>query len=83
MIRLSAQVNNRQRRIRKKICFFCAEKIEDIDYKNVEQLNRCFFESSKIRPRRASGICAKHQRKATIAIKRARQIALLSYVGGN
>lgn len=74
---------DRQRRGRKKVCSFCAEKIEEIDYKDVEQLKRCFFENTKIRPRRATGVCAKHQRRCTVAIKRARHLALMPYVDGN
>ncbi len=64
---------------RKKVCQFCAEKCEYIDYKDVSKLNRFTSERAKILPRRVTGTCAKHQRELTVAIKRARQIALLPY----
>ncbi len=67
-------------RKRKKVCQFCAEKIEHIDYKDTARLRKYVSERSKILPRRITGTCAKHQRQVTIAIKRARQIALLPYV---
>lgn len=69
--------NNRKR---KKVCQFCAEKIEHIDYKDTARLRKFVSERSKILPRRITGTCAKHQRQVTIAVKRARQIALLPYV---
>ncbi|MDD2211746.1 MAG: 30S ribosomal protein S18 [Clostridia bacterium] len=69
----------RVRRPRKKMCAFCAEKVEDIDYKEVARLRKYITERGKILPRRISGNCAKHQRQLTIAIKRARNIALLPY----
>ena len=69
---------NRQRR--KKVCTFCADKIEHIDYKDVARLRKCTSERAKILPRRISGTCAKHQRQLTVAIKRARHIALLPYI---
>ena len=65
---------------RKKVCQFCADKTERIDYKDVEKLRRYVTERGKIVPRRISGNCAKHQRQLTTAIKRARQIALLPFV---
>jgi len=65
---------------RKKICKFCAEHIEDIDYKNVERLEKFLTERGKILPSRISGMCARHQRRLAAAIKRARSIALLPYV---
>ena len=67
-------------RKRKKVCQFCAEKIEHIDYKDTARLRKYVSERSKILPRRITGTCAKHQRQLTIAVKRARQIALLPYV---
>ncbi|MBR6740517.1 MAG: 30S ribosomal protein S18 [Clostridia bacterium] len=67
-------------RRRKKVCAFCADKIFDIDYKDVSRLRRFTSERGKILPRRMTGTCAKHQRQLTEAIKRARQIALLPYV---
>lgn len=70
---------NRNRK-RRKVCQFCAEKNSVIDYKDVVKLRRFISERSKILPRRTTGTCAMHQRELTIAIKRARQIALLPYV---
>ncbi len=67
------------RRPRKKICVYCANKEEVIDYKNLEGLKKFVSDKGKILPRRATGTCAKHQRKVTEAIKRARTIALLPY----
>jgi len=64
---------------RKKVCAFCTEKIEHIDYKDVDRLTKYITERGKILPRRINGNCAKHQRELTRAIKRARQIALLPY----
>ena len=61
---------------RKKICNFCAEKTEVIDYKDALKLRKYVSERSKIHPRRITGTCAKHQSELTIAIKRARHIAL-------
>lgn len=69
------------RRPRKKVCAFCAEKIEDIDYKELEKLKKFVSDKGKILPRRVTGTCALHQRKVTMAVKRARHIALLPYVG--
>ena len=63
----------------KKICAFCAEKSEVIDYKNVAKLRKYMTEKGKIIPRRTTGVCAKHQREITTAIKRARVMALLPY----
>ena len=65
---------------RRKVCMFCADKIEHIDYKDVARLRRFISERSKILPRRMTGVCAAHQRQLTVAIKRARQIALIPYV---
>lgn len=58
----------------------CADKNETIDYKDVQKLKRYVTERGKILPRRVTGACAKHQRKISLAIKRARQVALLPYV---
>ncbi len=66
-------------RARKKICYFCAEK-KEADYKEVELLNRFISDQGKILPRRITGSCAKHQRSLAMAIKRAREIALLPFV---
>ena len=71
---------NRNRRSRKKVCAFCVDKVNAIDYKDTAKLRRFVSERSKILPRRTTGVCAMHQRELTEAIKRARQIALLPYV---
>ena len=65
---------------RKKVCNFCVEKSESIDFKDVAKLRKYVSERSKILPRRITGNCAKHQRELTLAIKRARHIALLPYI---
>ena len=67
-----------QRR-RKKVCYFCANHVDYIDYKDVELLKRYISEKGKILPRRVTGTCAKHQRTLTVAIKRARIMGLLPY----
>ena len=67
-------------RKRRKVCQFCVDKSQDIDYKDSAKLRKYISERSKILPRRTTGVCAKHQRRLMIAIKRARQIALLPYV---
>ena len=67
-------------RKRRKGCSFCADKVEKIDYKDTGKLRRYLSERGKILPRRTTGTCAMHQRELTVAIKRARQIALLPYV---
>jgi small subunit ribosomal protein S18 len=64
---------------RRKVCKFCADKIDDINYKDVKLLTGFVPERGKVLPRRISGTCAKHQRGLRIAIVRARQIALLPY----
>ena len=68
----------RQRRIKKKVCAFCADKNLVIDYKDAEKLRKYVSEKGKILPRRVTGLCAKHQREVTVAIKRARHITLHS-----
>lgn len=70
----------RNRRPRKKVCAFCAEKATGIDYKDVAKLSKFVSDTGKIAPRRATGVCAKHQRELAVAIKRARVMALLPYV---
>jgi len=65
---------------RRKVCKFCADKIDDINYKDVKLLGPFVPERGKILPRRISGACAMHQRKLQVAIKRARQLALIPYV---
>ena len=67
-------------RRRKKVCIFCADKVDFIDYKDSAKLRKFISERGKILPRRISGTCAKHQREVNIAIKRERQVALLPYV---
>lgn len=67
------------RKGRRKVCTFCVEKTEYIDYKDVNKLRKFTSERSKILPRRVTGTCAKHQRELTTAIKRARYVALLPY----
>jgi small subunit ribosomal protein S18 len=69
----------RGRKPRRKVCMFCVDKVQHIDYKDVARLRRFTNERGKILPRRMSGTCAKHQRQLSIAIKRARMIALLPY----
>ena len=66
-------------RRRKKVCYFCENKIEHIDYKDTKVLKKYVSERYKILPRRVTGTCAKHQRELTVAIKRARNLALLPY----
>lgn len=68
------------KRPRKKVCMFCADRVEKIDYKDLAKLRKCMTERSKILPRRVTGTCAYHQRELTSAIKRARHIALIPYV---
>ncbi len=66
-------------RRRKKVCVFCGEKNNEIDFKDVNKLKRFVSERGKILPRRITGNCAKHQRALTVAVKRARHIALMPY----
>lgn len=68
------------RKSRKKVCAFCVDKVEEIDYKDVAKLRKFTSDRAKILPKRVTGTCARHQRELTIAIKRARQVALLPYV---
>ena len=68
------------RKGRRKVCSFCVDKADYIDYKDVAKLRRYISERAKILPRRVTGTCARHQRELTVAIKRARHIALLPYV---
>ena len=63
----------------KKVCNFCVDKVDEIDYKDVAKLRRYITESGKIMPRRMTGTCAKHQRELAVAIKRARIAALLPF----
>lgn len=70
---------NIKRSPRKKVCIYCVEKNDNIDYKDVAKLRKFMTEKGKILPRRMSGLCAKHQRMVASAIKRARVMALLPY----
>ncbi|XER09814.1 30S ribosomal protein S18 [Sporomusa aerivorans] len=74
-----AMKRERGRKPKKKVCSFCVDKVTDIDYKDVPKLRRYTTERGKILPRRISGNCAKHQRQLTLAVKRARNIALLPF----
>jgi len=65
---------------KRKVCAFCAEKLDDIDYKDVARIKKFLSERSKILPRRITGNCAKHQRLLTTAVKRSRYIALIPYI---
>ena len=67
------------RKPRKKVCHFCADRVEAIDYKDVARLRKYVSERAKILPRRTTGTCAKHQRELTTAIKSASQVAFLPY----
>ena len=67
------------RKGRNKVCGFCVDKVESIDYKDVARLRRYISERAKILPRRVTGTCARHQRELTVAIKRARHLALLPF----
>ena len=69
----------RQRRTRRKVCNFCANKVEAIDFMDEATLKKYISENGKILPKRMTGTCAIHQRELTTAIKRARQVALLPY----
>lgn len=69
----------RGRRSRRRVCSFCVDKVESIDYKDTGRLRRYISERGKIIPRRISGNCAKHQRQMTVAVKRARIVALLPF----
>jgi len=70
---------DRNRKGKKRICSFCVDKVDNIDYKVPEKLRKFITERGKILPRRVSGNCARHQRQLTRAIKRCRQVALLPY----
>ena len=70
----------RGRRAKRKVCSFCVDKIQYIDYKDTPRLRRYLSERGKILPRRMTGTCAKHQRQLTTAIKRARHIATLPFI---
>jgi len=74
------RVASKYRKPRRKVCTFCVEKAENVDYKAVSKLRKFVTERGKIVPRRTSGTCAGHQRQLTRAIKRARHMALLAFV---
>ncbi|MCR5520802.1 MAG: 30S ribosomal protein S18 [Lachnospiraceae bacterium] len=74
-----APVRKRIIRRKKKVCSFCVEAGSAIDYKDINKIKKYISERGKILPRRISGTCAKHQRALTVAIKRARHLALLPY----
>ena len=78
-IEVSARPARPMNRKKKKVCIFCADKVSFIDYKDTAKLRKFISERGKILPRRVSGTCAKHQRQLSVAIKRARAIALLPY----
>ena len=67
---------------RRKSCHFCKDKVAEVDYKNINQLRRYISEKGKIRSRRITGACRRHQRQVAVAVKRAREMALLPYVSG-
>ena len=71
--------NPKFKKIKKKVCVLCSDKNFVLDYKNAEQLKKFINEKGKILPRRATGACAKHQRFITLAVKRARHIAIIPY----
>lgn len=73
-------MNKKRGKRRKRVCAFCAEKVNTIDYKDTAKLKKFVSERGKILPRRITGNCAKHQRVLTLAIKRARHVALLAYI---
>ncbi len=70
---------NNHRKARRKVCGFCVDKVENIDYKDIARLRRYMSERAKILPRRVTATCAAHQRALTVAIKRARHLALRPY----
>lgn len=72
-------MRRRPRRNKKRVCSFCADGINKVDYKDVKRLRKHITERGKIVPRRINGSCARHQRQLTLAIKRARNVALLPF----
>ncbi len=71
----------RPRQAKKRVCEYCQGHIDHVDYKDVDRLKKYIAENGKILPRRASGLCAAHQRDVTVAVKRARVMALLPFRG--
>ena len=78
--KMDGSMKRRPMRRRKKVCVFCGDKNNTIDFKDVNKLKRYVSERGKILPRRITGNCAKHQRALTVAVKRARHIAIMPYV---
>ena len=76
----AAPMRRRPMHRRRKVCVFCSDENQKIDYKDANLLRKYISERGKILPRRITGNCAKHQRELTVAIKRARQVALIPYV---
>lgn len=68
------------RRGRRKVCAFCVDRADTIEYKDIAKLRKFMTERAKIMPRRMTGTCSKHQRELTVAIKKARHVALLPFV---
>ncbi len=77
----AAPVKKFKKTAKRKVCSFCVDHLDEVDYKDVAKLKRYITEKGKILPRRQTGTCAEHQRALTVAIKRAREMALLPYVG--
>ena len=77
--KMDGSMKRRPMRRRKNVCVFCGDKNNTIDFKDVNKLKRYVSERGKILPRRITGNCAKHQRALTVAVKRARHIALMPY----
>ncbi len=75
----SGRGGGRDYRSRRKVCAFCVDRVHEIDYKDVSRLRRYISDRGKIEPRRKTGTCAKHQRRLSVALKRARHMALLPY----
>lgn len=73
-------INKKRGKRKKRVCAFCAEKVNTVDYKDVAKLRKFVSERGKILPRRITGNCAKHQRVLTTAIKRARHVCLMAYI---
>lgn len=69
----------RGRRPKRRVCSFCVDKIPQVDYKEAQKLKRFITERGKLLPRRITGNCARHQRQLTVAVKRARHLALLPF----
>ncbi len=78
---VKAQPKKFKKTAKRKVCSFCVDHVDEVDYKDVAKLKRYITEKGKILPRRQTGTCAEHQRALTVAIKRAREMALIPYVG--